>query len=115
MHRFITILSLVFCFSLHSELNAQVDTINVTIKGLLFYDSNHPANPSNSIFCNQLSLAAVHGAMAGKTGFVVGQRANTLVHLPIPFVTAKRKMIDVEGDLWLNVLEFTGQPISMKN
>ena len=74
-----------------------------------------PANPSDSIFCNQLGLAAVHGAMAGKTGFVVGQRTDTFVHLPIPFVTAQRKKIDVEGDLWLNVLESTGQPINMIN
>ncbi len=45
-----------------------------------------PANPSDSIFCNQLGLAAVHGAMAGKTGFVVGQRTDTFLHLRIPFV-----------------------------
>ena len=74
-----------------------------------------PANPVDSIFCNQLALAAVHGAMAGKTGFVAGQRSDTIVYLPIPLVTARRKKIDVEGDLWLNVLESTGQPISMKN
>ncbi len=74
-----------------------------------------PANPVDSIFCNQLALAAVHAAMAGKTGMVVGQRSDTIVHLPIPLVTAERKKIDVEGDLWLNVLESTGQPISMKN
>ena len=74
-----------------------------------------PANPVDCIFCNQLALAAVHGVMAGKTGFVVGQRSDTIVHLPIPVVTSERKKIDVEGDLWLNVLESTGQPISMKN
>ena len=74
-----------------------------------------PANPVDSIFCNQLALAAVHGAMAGKTGFVVGQRSDKIVYLPIPLVTAERKKINVEGDLWLNVLESTGQPISMKN
>lgn len=74
-----------------------------------------PANPVDSIFCNQLALAAVHGAMAGKTGFVAGQRSNLIVYLPIPLVTSERKKINVEGDLWLNVLESTGQPISMKN
>ena len=74
-----------------------------------------PANPVDSIFCNQLALAAVHGAMAGKTGFVVGQRSDKIVHLPIPLVTAERKRINIKGDLWLNVLESTGQPTSMKN
>jgi 6-phosphofructokinase 1 len=28
---------------------------------------------------------------------------------------AKRKKIDIEGELWWNVLEATGQPISMIN
>jgi len=53
--------------------------------------------------------------MAGKTGFVVGRRNNKFVYLPIDLVTAERKKIDLEGDLWLNVLETTGQPMSMKN
>ena len=73
-----------------------------------------PANPSDSIFCNQLGLAAIHGAMAGKTGIVVGQRTDSFVYLPIDLVTKERKKIDVEGDLWLNVLESTGQPIHMR-
>ena len=91
--------------------------INASIKYIdpSYIIRSAPANPVDSIFCNQLALAAVHGAMAGKTGFVVGQRSDTIVNLPIPLVTAQRKKIDVEGDLWLNVLESTGQPISMKN
>ncbi|MFK7923435.1 MAG: ATP-dependent 6-phosphofructokinase [Bacteroidia bacterium] len=74
-----------------------------------------PANPSDSIFCNKLGIHAVHGAMAGKTGFVVGRRNNKFVYLPIETVIAERKEIDPEGDLWLNVIETTGQPMSMKN
>ncbi len=74
-----------------------------------------PATPSDSIFCNKLGLNAVHGAMAGKTGFVVGRRNNKFVYLPIELVIAERKKIDLEGDLWLNVLETTGQPMTMKN
>jgi hypothetical protein len=35
--------------------------------------------------------------------------------MPIPPVVAKRKKIDVESGLWWNVLEATGQPVSMKN
>ncbi|MEO1258873.1 MAG: ATP-dependent 6-phosphofructokinase [Bacteroidota bacterium] len=74
-----------------------------------------PATPSDSIFCNKLGLNAVHGAMAGKTSFVVGRRNNRFTYLPIELVIAERKKIDVEGDLWLNVLETTGQPVSMVN
>ncbi len=74
-----------------------------------------PANPSDSIFCNKLGIHAVHGALAGKTGFVVGRRNNKFVYLPIKTVIGERKEIDPEGDLWLNVIETTGQPMSMKN
>ena len=74
-----------------------------------------PANPSDSIFCNKLGLNAVHGAMTGKTGFVVGRRNNKFVYLPIRLVISERKKIDLEGDLWLNVLETTGQPLHMVN
>lgn len=74
-----------------------------------------PATPSDSIFCNKLAINAVHGAMAGKTSFVVGRRNNKFVYLPIELVISKRKKIDIAGDLWLNVLETTGQPLVMTN
>ncbi len=74
-----------------------------------------PANPSDNIFCNKLAINAVHGVMAGRTGFVVGRRNNKFVYLPIPLVIQERKKINIEGDLWLNVLETTGQPMTMKN
>ncbi len=74
-----------------------------------------PANPNDSKFCNLLAQNAVHAALAGKTDFVVGFWNNRFTLMPIPAVVAKRKKIDVEGELWWNVLEATGQPISMKN
>jgi 6-phosphofructokinase 1 len=74
-----------------------------------------PANPNDSKFCNLLAQNAVHAALAGKTDFVVGYWNNEFTLLPIPMAVAKRKKIDVEGELWWNVLEATGQPISMKN
>ncbi|MCB0687039.1 MAG: ATP-dependent 6-phosphofructokinase [Saprospiraceae bacterium] len=74
-----------------------------------------PANPSDSIFCNKLGISAVHAAMAGKTNLVVGRRNNAFIHLPIETVVQERKKIDVESDTWINLLETTGQPISMKN
>lgn len=75
-----------------------------------------PANANDSKFCNLLAQNAVHAALAGKTDFVIGYWNNEFTLLPIPRAVAKRKKIDVEGDeLWWNVLEATGQPISMKN
>jgi len=74
-----------------------------------------PANPNDSKFCNLLAQNAVHAAMAGKTDFVIGHWNNLFTLLPIPLATARRKKIDINSELWWNVLEATGQPSSMKN
>jgi 6-phosphofructokinase 1 len=74
-----------------------------------------PANPNDSKFCNLLAQNAVHAALSGKTDFAVGFWNNQFTLMPIQMVIAKRKKIDIEGELWWNVLEATGQPISMKN
>jgi 6-phosphofructokinase 1 len=74
-----------------------------------------PANANDSKFCSLLAQNAVHAALSGRTDFVVGFWNNNFTLLPIPMVVAKRKKIDIEGELWWNVLEATGQPISMKN
>ncbi len=74
-----------------------------------------PANPNDSKFCNLLAQNAVHGALAGKTDFVVGFWNNQFTLMPISMVVAKRKKIDIKSELWWNVLEATGQPTSMKN
>ena len=74
-----------------------------------------PANPNDSKFCNLLAQNGVHAAMAGKTDFVVGNWNNLFTLLPIPLASAQRKRIDINGELWWNVLEATGQPTSMKN
>jgi 6-phosphofructokinase 1 len=74
-----------------------------------------PANANDSKFCNLLAQNAVHAAVAGKTDFVVGYWNYEFTLIPVAMAVAKRKKIDVEGELWWNVLEATGQPISMKN
>jgi len=68
------------------------------------------ASPQDRIYCMRLGQGAVHAAMAGKTGIVVARWHSTYVHLPISLVTSERKQVDPEGDLWLSVLESTGQP-----
>lgn len=74
-----------------------------------------PANANDSKFCNLLAQNAVHAALAGKTDFVVGYWNDQFTLIPIPMAVAKRKKIDVAGELWWNVFEATGQPVSMKN
>lgn len=73
-----------------------------------------PANASDSIYCNSLGQYAVHAAMAGKTGILVALMKDEYVHLPLNTVNSNR-IIDSQGNIWLRVLETTGQPASMKN
>lgn len=74
-----------------------------------------PANANDSKFCSLLAQNAVHAAMAGKTDFVIGHWNGQFTLLPIPIATTSRKKIDIEGQLWWNVIEATGQPVSMVN
>jgi 6-phosphofructokinase 1 len=69
-----------------------------------------PANPFDSVYCLRLAQAAVHAAMAGRTEMVVGNWRNRFVHVPIPLAVSGRNQVDPDGDLWLSVLEATGQP-----
>ena len=73
------------------------------------------ANASDSILCGVLAQYAVHAGMAGKTGMLVGLVNDAYVHLPFRAVAAQRKNIDPRGNIWMLVLESTGQPLSMKN
>lgn len=69
-----------------------------------------PAAAEDSVFCLHLGAAAVHAAMTGRTGMVVGTRHNRYVHLPTHLVTRGRRKVDPKGPLWRSVLETTGQP-----
>ncbi len=71
------------------------------------------ANPQDSVFCNRLAQNAVHAAMAGKTRMLVGRWHGHFIHLPIPLVTSGRRQVDPNGELWMSVLESTGQKAMM--
>lgn len=74
-----------------------------------------PPTPNDSIFCFQLAQMAVHAGMSGRTGIVMGYMNGQFTHIPIPIATLKRKQIDLHSQLWLSVLESTGQPTTFLN
>ncbi len=74
-----------------------------------------PPTPNDMIFCSQMAQMAVHAAMAGKTGMVVGLVHNHYVHIPMELATQQRKRIDFHSQLWHSLLEATGQPNYLKN
>lgn len=73
-----------------------------------------PANASDSEYCLFLGYNAIHAALAGKTGMVVGLHNHRLVHLPISMI-GERKLVDPQGWIWQVVLQTTHQPARMVN
>ncbi len=73
-----------------------------------------PATASDSIYCGALGQYAAHAGMAGKTGMLVGRFRGEYVHLPLQVVMSG-KQVDPSGNIWMRVIESTGQPMSMKN
>jgi 6-phosphofructokinase 1 len=73
-----------------------------------------PASPADSVYCWNLARNAVHAAMAGNTGMLIGRWHGRFVHVPMPLATRFRKQVDVAGDLWTAVVESTGQPSSFE-
>jgi 6-phosphofructokinase 1 len=88
--------------------------IDVTLK---YIDPSYqirsvPASPADSVFCWNMARNAVHAAMAGNTEMLIGQWHGRFVHVPLALATRFRKQVDVREDLWMSVLEGTGQPVS---
>lgn len=73
-----------------------------------------PANANDNVFCNFLGRDAVHGAMTGRTRFIIGFWNDSFVHVPLSASAGRRKQVDPRGKLWLSILAATGQG-SLKN
>jgi 6-phosphofructokinase 1 len=71
-----------------------------------------PASPNDSVYCWNMARNAVHAALAGNTEVLIGRWHGRFVHVPMPLATRFRKRVDVTGDLWMSVVESTGQPVS---
>ncbi|MFK7825288.1 MAG: ATP-dependent 6-phosphofructokinase [Oligoflexales bacterium] len=74
-----------------------------------------PANPADQLFCTKLAQNAVHAAMAGKTGLMIGYWHGSMTHVPLSAVNDYRQSINPGGHLWFNILETTGQAIHIGN
>lgn len=72
-----------------------------------------PANPNDQLHCARLAQNAVHAAMAGKTGLLIGYWHGRLTHVPTSALTGIKQRINPQGELWFSVLETTGQTPSI--
>ena len=71
-----------------------------------------PASPSDSVYCWNMARNAVHAAMAGNTEMLIGRWHGRFVHVPMALATRSRKQVIPTDDLWMSVIEATGQPKS---
>jgi 6-phosphofructokinase 1 len=95
---------------IESHFKAKGKEINLKYIDPSYVIRSVPASPQDAIYCLRLAQHAVHASMAGKTNMVVGRWHGHHVNLPISVVTVRRRKLGLQGDLWLSVLEATGQP-----
>jgi 6-phosphofructokinase 1 len=69
-----------------------------------------PANASDNRYCELLASHAVHAALAGKTDLVIGHLNGSFVHVPLALVSAHKRRVAEDGELWSSVTSTTGQP-----
>jgi len=70
----------------------------------------NPPNPADKLLCARFAQNAVHAAMCGKTGMLIGSWHGTLTHVPFTAVIGQKQKVNPNGEMWFNVLETTGQP-----
>ncbi len=90
----------------------QAEGIPVVIR---YFDPGYqvrsrPANCEDAILCDFFARNAVHAAMAGKTGLVIGFLHERFIHVPIELVATHVKRLDPASGWWHSVLATTGQP-----
>ena len=71
---------------------------------------SRPANSEDSLLCDLFARHAVHAAMAGKTGLVIGFLHERFIHVPIELLAKQVKRLDPKSGWWRSVLATTGQP-----
>ena len=69
-----------------------------------------PADAEDAVLSDLFARNAVHAAMAGKTGLVIGYLHDKFIHVPIELLTSRKKYMKPDSSLWNAALSATGQP-----
>ena len=69
-----------------------------------------PANAADAVLCGRLAEDAVHAAMSGRTGVLVGLWADRTTHVPLREIVGRERRIDLDGAFWRSVIDCTKQP-----
>src|SRR5262249_12436217 len=71
---------------------------------------SRPANSEDALLCDLFARHAVHAAMAGKTGVVIGFLHERFILVRIELLATHTKRLDPASGWWRSVLAATGQP-----
>ncbi|MQL72385.1 hypothetical protein Taro_004695 [Colocasia esculenta] len=69
-----------------------------------------PSNASDNVYCTLLAHSAIHGAMAGYTGFTVGPVNGRHSYIPFYRVTESQNKVVITDRMWARLLSSTNQP-----
>jgi 6-phosphofructokinase 1 len=95
---------------IESFFNAEGMSITIRYFDPSYQVRSRPANSEDALLCDLFARHAVHAAMAGKTGLVIGFLHERFIHVPIELLATHTKRLDPASGWWRSVLAATGQP-----
>eukprot|EP00850_Spirogloea_muscicola_P002880 SM000011S19058 [mRNA] locus=s11:611836:616654:+ [translate_table: standard] len=86
------------------------ETINLKYIDPTYMIRAIPSNASDNVYCTLLGHSAIHGAMAGYTGFTVGPVNGRHAYIPIARVTETQNKVNIRDRMWARLMSSTNQP-----
>ncbi|XP_047312402.1 ATP-dependent 6-phosphofructokinase 6-like [Impatiens glandulifera] len=74
-----------------------------------------PSIASDNVYCTLLAQSAVHGAMAGYTGFTVGLVNGRHTYIPFYRINERKNKVVITDRMWARLLSSTNQPSFMNS
>ncbi|KAL1804895.1 hypothetical protein ACET3Z_027963 [Daucus carota] len=97
-------------FSKQKKIGQQKTTINLKYIDPTYMIRAIPSNASDNVYCTLLAQSAVHGAMAGHTGFTVASVNGRHAYIPFHCITEKQNKVVITDRMWARLLSSTHQP-----
>ncbi|MED6210157.1 ATP-dependent 6-phosphofructokinase 3 [Stylosanthes scabra] len=91
---------------------AREKTMAITLK---YIDPTYmiraiPSNASDNVYCTLLAQSAIHGAMAGYTGYTSGLVNGRQTYIPFYRINESRNHVVITDRMWARLLSSTNQP-----
>ncbi|XP_035551178.1 ATP-dependent 6-phosphofructokinase 3-like isoform X2 [Juglans regia] len=97
------------------EIKDHFSKQNKMVMNLKYIDPTYmiravPSNASDNVYCTLLAHSAVHGAMAGYTGFTVGPVNGRHAYIPFYRIIERQNNVVITDRMWARLLSSTNQP-----